>query len=125
MAAINVDANSIRTSTSAPNAASQQKLIAMQNGCICCTLRGEFVFELARLAKAGQYDYVLIESTGISEPQQVAESFTKEFSLAMVEAEKLNEKGVAVWSEEEKELIGELLVNIALSPTAVWRLMSS
>lgn len=108
MAAVNVDANLIRSSISSSNPASQQKLVAMQNGCICCTLRGDFVLELARLAKDGQYDYVLIESTGISEPQQVAESFTKEFSLAMVEAEHEDGKGETTWSKEEKDILGKL-----------------
>lgn len=110
MAAVNVDANLIRSSTASNNPASQQKLVAMQNGCICCTLRGDFVLELARLAREGEYDYVLIESTGISEPQQVAESFTKEFSLAMVEAEHEdgNVNGEQAWSQEEKDVLGEL-----------------
>ncbi|KAK0129679.1 hypothetical protein ONS96_000242 [Cadophora gregata f. sp. sojae] len=120
MAAINVDANLIRSSTSSTNPASQQKLVAMQNGCICCTLRGDFVLELARLAKDGKYDYVLIESTGISEPQQVAESFTKEFSLAMVEAEGGDGggSGEMAWSKEEKDVLGELADNGGLNSIA-------
>ncbi|KFY31681.1 hypothetical protein V493_00898 [Pseudogymnoascus sp. VKM F-4281 (FW-2241)] len=118
MAAVNVDANLIRSSISSSNPASQQKLVAMQNGCICCTLRGDFVLELARLAKDGQYDYVLIESTGISEPQQVAESFTKEFSLAMVEAEHEDGEGETTWSKEEKGILGKLAENGGLNSIA-------
>ncbi|KAG4426146.1 hypothetical protein IFR04_000612 [Cadophora malorum] len=120
MAAVNVDANLIRSSTASTNPASQQKLVAMQNGCICCTLRGDFVLELARLAREGKYDYVLIESTGISEPQQVAESFTKEFSLAMVEAEHEdgNANGEQAWSQEEKDVLGELAENGGLNSIA-------
>jgi G3E family GTPase len=60
-------------------------LIQLQNGCICCTLRGDLLEELVRLARDGNVEYVVIESTGISEPMQVAETFTTEFTAAMIE----------------------------------------
>ncbi|KAF1918716.1 CobW/HypB/UreG, nucleotide-binding domain-containing protein [Ampelomyces quisqualis] len=95
MAAVNVDANLIsRTNdTSSKNSGTgeirvKEKVVQMQNGCICCTLRSDLLTELARLAWSEDgFDHVVIESSGISEPQQVAETFTTELTEAMIDAE--------------------------------------
>lgn len=53
----------------------EEKVIALQNGCICCTLRGDLLEELVRISQLEDFDYIIIESSGISEPEQVAETF--------------------------------------------------
>ncbi|KAH6851195.1 P-loop containing nucleoside triphosphate hydrolase protein [Chaetomium sp. MPI-CAGE-AT-0009] len=79
--AINVDASLIKQTHRLTK--TQEKVIALQNGCICCTLRGDLLEELLRLAELEQFDYVIIESSGISEPEQVAETFDKRLAEQM------------------------------------------
>ncbi|KAK8086480.1 hypothetical protein PG994_001454 [Apiospora phragmitis] len=80
--AINVDAKLINQSNHRLTK-TEEKVIALQNGCICCTLRGDLLEELVHLAELGQFDYIVIESSGISEPEQVAETFDEQFSATM------------------------------------------
>ena len=74
MSEINIDGSEVQRDVSLNRA--DEKLVEMSNGCICCTLREDLLEEVARLARDGRFDYLLIESTGISEPLPVAETFT-------------------------------------------------
>ncbi|HEY0290289.1 MAG TPA: zinc metallochaperone GTPase ZigA [Pseudomonas sp.] len=74
MSEINIDGGEVQRDVSLNRA--EEKLVEMSNGCICCTLREDLLEEVGRLAKDGRFDYLLIESTGISEPLPVAETFT-------------------------------------------------
>ncbi|MBF2055544.1 MAG: GTP-binding protein [Candidatus Sericytochromatia bacterium] len=77
MSEINIDAQLLAQGDAALKR-SEEKLVEMSNGCICCTLREDLLEEVAELARDGRFDYLLIESTGISEPLPVAETFSFE-----------------------------------------------
>ena len=74
MSEINVDANLVKNENTLSR--TEEKLVEMSNGCICCTLREDLMIEVEKLAKANRFDYLLIESSGISEPVPVAQTFS-------------------------------------------------
>lgn len=74
MSEVNVDAALVQSENTLSR--TEEKLVEMSNGCICCTLREDLMIEVERLAKENRFDYLLIESTGISEPVPVAQTFS-------------------------------------------------
>lgn len=74
MSEVNVDARLVESEFTLSR--TEEKLVEMSNGCICCTLREDLMVEVERLAKENRFDYLIIESTGISEPIPIAQTFT-------------------------------------------------
>ncbi|MFJ9142946.1 GTP-binding protein [Streptomyces griseus] len=75
MSEVNIDAALVREGD-ASLSRTEERLVEMTNGCICCTLRDDLLEEVDRLAREGRFDYLLIESSGISEPMPVAATFS-------------------------------------------------
>jgi G3E family GTPase len=135
MSEVNIDA-ALVASGGAALRRTEESLVEMSNGCICCTLREDLLTEVTRLAREGRFDYLLIESTGIAEPMPVAETFTftdeNGVSLSDVarldtmvtvvdagaflddwrEAKELKEQGLAVSDEDDRTVV-DLLVEQA------------
>ena len=131
MSEINIDQSLIQNDVSLNH--KEEKLVEMSNGCICCTLREDLLIEVTKLAKAGKFDYLLIESTGISEPLPVAETFTFEdeegvslshvskldtmvtvvdavnFTKDYYEAKDLQEVGESLGEEDQRSVAGLLV----------------
>ena len=74
MSEVNIDAELVNNQNNLSR--TEEKLVEMSNGCICCTLREDLMIEVEKLAKENRFDYLLIESTGISEPVPVAQTFS-------------------------------------------------
>jgi len=74
MSEVNIDAQLIKNENTLSR--TEERLVEMSNGCICCTLREDLMLEVEKLAKENKFDYLLIESTGISEPIPVAQTFS-------------------------------------------------
>ncbi|MEM9661813.1 MAG: GTP-binding protein, partial [Planctomycetota bacterium] len=77
MSEVNIDAELVKHGDASLDRV-EEELVEMSNGCICCTLRDDLLKAVSRLAREGRFDYLLIESTGISEPLPVAQTFTFE-----------------------------------------------
>ena len=73
MSEVNIDADLVREGGGLSRV--DEKLVELSNGCICCTVRDDLLAEVARLARAGRFDYLLIEATGIAEPLPIAATF--------------------------------------------------
>ena len=132
MGEVNIDADLLREDVSLQHV--DERLVEMTNGCICCTLREDLLIEVARLADEQRFDYLLIESTGVSEPLPVAETFTFEdevgrslssvaqldtmvtvvdaynFPRLMAEADSLKDKNMEIGEEDERN-IADLLID--------------
>ncbi|MFG1803501.1 GTP-binding protein [Micromonospora carbonacea] len=132
MSEVNVDATLVRDGGALSR--TQERLVELTNGCICCTLRDDLLDEVARLARQGRFDYLLIESSGISEPMPVAATFAFGVEggqilddlarldttvtvvdaaglLAMIEAgESLESRGLAAYEGDDRG-IADLLVD--------------
>ena len=135
MSEVNIDSQLIKNGD-ASLSRTEEKLVEMSNGCICCTLREDLLIEIQRLAKEGRFDYLVIESTGISEPLPVAETFTfededgqslSEFAsldtmVTVVDSvhffdnldsvESLNDRGESLGEDDERSIVDLLVEQI-------------
>jgi G3E family GTPase len=75
MSEVNIDADLIRAG-GGDLSRTEEKLVEMTNGCICCTLRDDLLVQVRQLAESGRFDYLLIEGTGIAEPLPIATTFS-------------------------------------------------
>ncbi|NDJ51471.1 MAG: GTP-binding protein [Chloroflexi bacterium] len=121
MSEVNIDASLVRNGGAAFSR-TEEKLVEMTNGCICCTLREDLLQEVARLASEDRFDYLLIESTGISEPLPVAMTFsfpTPDGTMSLMDISHLDTMVTVVdsnrWLQDYRE--GERLkaMNMAVS----------
>ena len=142
MSEVNID-SALLSNGGAGLSRTEEKLVEMSNGCICCTLREDLLHEVRKLAEAGRFDYLLIESTGISEPLPVAETFEFEeedgtslahitrldtmvtvvdafnFARDFADADFLNDRGVGLGDEDERTVVDLLTDQIEFADVIV------
>ena len=142
MSEINIDANLVKNSETKLSR-TEEKLVEMENGCICCTLREDLLIEIRKLCEENRFDYLIIESTGISEPLPVAETFTfedengkslSEFArldtmVTVVDSynffndfyskEYLNQKGESLGEDDERTIVNLLVDQIEFSNVVI------
>ncbi len=142
MSEVNIDAQLIPRGEAAIDHVAE-RLVEMTNGCICCTLREDLLVEVARLASEGRFDYLLIESTGISEPMPVAETFTfaddaglslgdvarLDTMVTVVDAstfleecdsvEDLNDRGIGLGPDDERAIVDLLIDQVEFCDVAI------
>ncbi|MFI9231236.1 GTP-binding protein [Streptomyces rimosus] len=133
MSEVNIDAALVRGGTAALSR-TEERLVEMTNGCICCTLRDDLLEEVDRLAREGRFEYLLIESSGISEPMPVAATFAfprddgatldevarldtmvtvvdaANFHTELADGDGLAERGLAPYEDDERT-VSDLLVD--------------
>ena len=88
MSEVNIDAELIKNEKTLSR--TEEKLVEMSNGCICCTLREDLIVEVKKLASENRFDYLIIESTGISEPIPVAQTFSFESEDGTIDLSKFS-----------------------------------
>ena len=142
MSEINIDANLVKNSETKLSR-TEEKLVEMENGCICCTLREDLLIEIRKLCEENRFDYLIIESTGISEPLPVAETFTfedengkslSEFArldtmVTVVDSynffndfyskEYLNQRGESLGEDDERTIVNLLVDQIEFSNVVI------
>lgn len=141
MSEVNIDAKLVANGASLSR--TNESLVEMSNGCICCTLREDLLIEITKLAKENRFDYILIESTGISEPLPIAETFTFEDEdgislkdlvtldsmITVVDAvnflkdfesvDSLKERELGAGEEDDRDLVDLLVDQVEFSNTIV------
>lgn len=103
MAEINVDANLIKDGIELSQ--TEEKLVEMSNGCVCCTLREDLLIEVKRLAEAGKYDAIIVESTGVGEPVPIAQTFSYVDDESGIDLSKLVRLDTMVTVVDAKEFL--------------------
>ena len=88
MSEVNIDAELVKSENNLSR--TDEKLVEMSNGCICCTLREDLIIEVEKLARENRFDYLIIESTGISEPIPVAQTFSFESEDGTIDLSKFS-----------------------------------